>query len=327
MNFAVDERPTDFNQFVGNESIVKSIKRGLEWGSLPHAILITGNSGTGKTTLCNLILNGLNVNKEINLHFIDCCVTKDIDSFIKIVDMIKAPAFGGTDENVAFILEECHKLSASKNAQESLLAILENLPSNKYVIATTTDQNVLLKTFTSRFVNYHLMPLSDEQMFQGILLPVIKKHGIKIKKNTVNQIINVSGGNSRKALSILSSVAFLDPEEQDKSIIGTEEKGQENLINIVNQLLDKNASDISGFFPFADFCNSLKNTGMEAEQVRCGILTYLTNLMPKVTTRCLADKLVFLFEYLYDKPCYGNNGWGIIYCCVRQYLQKFYEIF
>lgn len=327
MNFAVDERPTDFSKFVGNESVVRAVSLGIANKNIPNAILITGSSGTGKTTLCNLILNGLNVNKEINLHFIDCGVTKDIDSFRKIVDSIKAPAFGGTDENVAFILEECHKLSASKNAQESLLAILENLPSNKYVIATTTDPNVLLKTFTSRFVNYHLMPLSDEQMFQGVLLPVIKKHGIKIKKSTVSQIISVSGGNSRKALSILSSVAFLDPEEQDKSIIGTEEKEQENLINVVNRLLDDHASDISGFFPFADFCNALKNTGMEAEQVRCGILTYLTNLMPKVTTRCLADKLVFLFEYLYDKPCYGNNGWGIIYCCVRQYLQKFYEIF
>jgi len=327
MNFATDERPTEFDQFVGNESIIKSIKRGLEYGYLPHAILITGNSGTGKTTLCNLIIDELSVNKEFNLHFIDCGVTKDIDSFRKIVDSIKAPAFGGTSEDVVYVLEECHKLSASKNAQEALLAILENLPSNKYIIATTTDPNVLLKTFTSRFVTYHLLPLSDEQMFQNLLLPIIKKHNIKIKKNTVYNIINASDGNNRKALSLLSSVAFLDPEEQDKSIIGTEEKGQENLINVVNRLLDDHASDISGFFPFADFCNALKNTEMEAEQVRCGILTYLTNLMPKVTTRCLADKLVFLFEYLYDKPCYGNNGWGIIYCCIRQYLQKFYEIF
>ena len=59
MNFAVDERPTDFSQFVGNESIVKAIKTGLENKTLPNAILLTGNSGCGKSTICNLIINNL----------------------------------------------------------------------------------------------------------------------------------------------------------------------------------------------------------------------------------------------------------------------------
>jgi DNA polymerase III gamma/tau subunit len=252
MNFAVDERPTDFSQFVGNESVVRAVSLGLSNKNLPNTILITGNSGCGKTTLCNLIIKGLNVNKDINLHFIDCGVTKDIDSFRKIVEMIKAPVFGGVEENVAFILEECHKLSASKNAQEALLAVLENLPSNKYVIATTTDASVLLKTFVSRFVNYHLMPLSNEQMFQNLLLPVIKKHSIKIKKSTVNNIINVCGGNNRKALSILSSIAFLDPDEQDKNIMGGDEECSMEIKNVVNAILDAKGNIVTDFNTFTE---------------------------------------------------------------------------
>ena len=69
MNFAVDERPTDFSQFVGNESVVNAIKQGLETKTLPNAILFTGNSGLGKSTLKNIIINALNVNKK-SLAFI-----------------------------------------------------------------------------------------------------------------------------------------------------------------------------------------------------------------------------------------------------------------
>ena len=328
MNFAVDERPADFSQFVGNESVVRAVSLGLSNKNLPNTILITGNSGCGKTTLCNLIIKGLNVNKDINLHFIDCGVTKDIDSFRKIVEMIKAPVFGGVEENVAFILEECHKLSASKNAQEALLAVLENLPSNKYVIATTTDASVLLKTFVSRFVNYHLMPLSNEQMFQNLLLPVIKKHGIKIKKSTVNNIINVCGGNNRKALSILSSIAFLDPDEQDKNIMGGDEECSMEIKNVVNAILDAKGEDVNQCgYKVGTLLSGLKRSGMEAEQVRCWILTYLTNLMPIVSTKELASRIAFLFEYLNNKQCYGNTGWGVLFCALYNYYKTFFEIF
>lgn len=321
MNFATDERPTDFSQFIGNESIVKAIKTGLENKTLPHAILLTGNSGCGKTSLCNLIINSLNVNKDINLHFIDCGVTKDMESFRKIVDSIKAPSFGGTGENVVFVLEECHKLSASKNAQEALLAILENLPSNKYVIATTTNPEQLLQTFVSRFVQYHLKPLTEEQLYNGILIPVVRKYGIKIKKSTLQHIIDVCAGNNRKALSILSSIASLSPEEQDANITGTENAGQEEIINVVNRIL----SDSYDTFTVTSHINALKKTGAEPEQVRCFILNYIANLMPKIETDALASKVTILFEYLNTHTCY-YYGWGVLYCAVYE-LYKNFKIF
>ena len=321
MNFATDERPTDFSQFVGNESIVKAIKTGLENKTLPNAILLTGSYGTGKTTLCNLIINGLNVNKDINLHFIDCGVTKDMESFRKIVDSIKAPSFGGTGENVVFVLEECHKLSASKNAQESLLAVLENLPSNKYVIATTTNPEMLLNTFVSRLVQYHLKPLNEEQLYNGILVPVVKKHGIKIKKSTLQHIIEASGGNNRKALSILSSIASLPPEEQDANITGEESKEHEELINVMSRIL----GDTYGEFTCTAHINALKKTSLDPEQIRQWSLTFLSNLMPKIETPDLASKVVLLFEYLNTHDCY-YHGWGVLYCAIYE-LYKNFKIF
>ena len=321
MNFATDERPTDFSQFVGNESIVKAIKTGLENTTLPNAILLTGNSGCGKSTICNLIINSLNVNKDINLHFIDCGVTKDMESFRKIVDSIKAPSFGGTGENVVFVLEECHKLSASKNAQESLLAILENLPSNKYVIATTTNKEMLLNTFVSRFVEYHLKPLTEEQLYNGILVPVVKKYGIKIKKGTLQHIIEASNGNNRKALSILSSIASLPPEEQDANITGTENAGQEEIKNVVNRILSDNYDS----FSLKEHINALKKTNAEPETVRCFILAYIANLMPLIETEGLASKATILFEYLNTHTCY-TYGWGVLYCAIYE-LYKNFRIF
>lgn len=324
MNFAVDERPTDFSQFVGNESVVNAIKQGLETKTLPNAILFTGNSGLGKSTLKNIIINALNVNKEINLHNIDCGVTKDIDSFRAIVNSISAPAFGGMNENVVYVLEECHKLSASKNAQESMLYILEHLPSNKYVIATTTNPENLINTFKSRFIEYHLKPLTAEEMFNGLLLPIIKKHEIKIKKSTVNMIIEASNGNNRKALSILSSVASLPPEEQERVIESEAQKDGGNLKDALNTILSLKASSE---FPFVEYCKALKDTNAEPEQVRQFMLSYTANLIPMCQTKELADRLVYIYDYLRDKPCYDSHSWGIIYCCIREYIRNFIELF
>lgn len=324
MNFAVDDRPTDFSQFVGNESVVNAIKQGLENKTLPNAILFTGSSGTGKSSVTNLIINALNVNKDINLHFIDCGITKDMESFRAIVNSISAPSFGGTRENVVYILEECHKLSASKNAQESMLYILEHLPSNKYVIATTTDPEKLITTFRSRFVEYHLKPLTADEMFNGLLLPIIKKHGIKIKKSTVNLIIEASSGNNRKALSILSSVASLSPEEQERVIVSEAQKDGGNLKDALNNILSlKPTSE----FPFIEYIQALKNTDAEPEQVRQFILSYTANLLPMCQTKDLVDRLCFLYDFLRDKPCYDSHSWGVIYCCIREYIRNFIELF
>ena len=324
MNFAVDERPTDFNQFVGNESVVNAIKRGLESKTLPNAILFTGNSGCGKDTITNLIINALNVNKEVNLCYIDCGVTKDIESFRAIVNSITSFGFGGMRENVVYVLDEVHKLSASKNAQESMLYVLEHLPSNKYIIANTTNPENLLATFRSRFVEYHLKPLTADEMFNGLLLPIIKKHDIKIKKSTVNLIIEASNGNNRKALSILSAVATLPPEEQEKLIISEVQKEGGSIKDALNSILGLNTKSE---FPFVEFCKALKDTNAEPEQIRQFILSYSANLLPMCQTKELADRLCFLYDYLRDKPCYDSHSWGVIYCCIREYIRNFVELF
>lgn len=325
MNFALDDRPTDFNQFVGNESVVNAIKRGLETKTLPNAILFTGNSGCGKDTITNLIIDSLNVNKEINLYYIDCGVTKDIESFRVIVNSIASSnCFGGMRENVVYVLDEVHKLSASKNAQESMLYVLEHLPSNKYVIANTTNPENLLNTFRSRFVEYHLKPLTADEMFNGLLLPIIKKHDIKIKKSTVNLIIEASNGNNRKALSILSSVASLPPEEQEKLIESEVQKEGGNLKDALNTILSLKALSE---FPFVEYCKALKDTNAEPEQVRQFMLSYTANLIPMCQTKELADRLVYIYDYLRDKPCYDSHSWGIIYCCIREYIRNFIELF
>lgn len=324
MNFAVDERPTDFNQFVGNESVVNAIKRGLESKTLPNAILFTGNSGCGKDTITNLIINALNVNKEINLYYIDCGVTKDMESFRAIVNSITSSGFGGMRENVVYVFDEVHKLSASKNAQESMLYVLEHLPSNKYIIANTTNPENLLATFRSRFVEYHLKPLNTDEMFSGLLLPIIKKHDIKIKKSTVNLIIEASNGNNRKALSILSAVATLPPEEQEKLIISEAQKEGGSIKDALNNILGLNTKSE---FPFVEFCKALKDTNAEPEQIRQFVLSYSANLLPMCQTKELADRLCFLYDYLRDKPCYDSHSWGVIYCCIREYIRNFVELF
>ena len=48
-------RPKTFEEVIGQETVIKSLKTMLASETVPHTFLLTGNSGTGKTTLARII--------------------------------------------------------------------------------------------------------------------------------------------------------------------------------------------------------------------------------------------------------------------------------
>jgi DNA polymerase III gamma/tau subunit len=51
-------RPIKFDEIVGNEMAIKTIRQELKHGS--HVFLMTGPAGTGKTTLARIMATGMN---------------------------------------------------------------------------------------------------------------------------------------------------------------------------------------------------------------------------------------------------------------------------
>ena len=53
-------RPSNFDELIGQDSLVKTLSNALSMGRLAHAFILTGLRGIGKTTTARIIARGLN---------------------------------------------------------------------------------------------------------------------------------------------------------------------------------------------------------------------------------------------------------------------------
>ena len=53
-------RPQNFDELIGQESLVQTLKNAIDSGRIAHAYMLTGIRGTGKTTTARIIAKALN---------------------------------------------------------------------------------------------------------------------------------------------------------------------------------------------------------------------------------------------------------------------------
>lgn len=166
---------TDFKN-LKNIDMIKSIKSAL-LNRFPQTILITGNSGSGKWELANVIAKGLLCSCEqkkpcgvcmscykiergfhpdldiINFEEreIPVSVSRDIRKKINII-----PNDG---QRRVFIIRHAHNMNVS--AQNALLKTLEEPPKYAFFILSSDNSDKLLETIRSRCTKYNLVPSND----------------------------------------------------------------------------------------------------------------------------------------------------------------------
>src|SRR3984957_4756439 len=152
-------RPTTFEQLIGQEAMVKTLTNAIDSNRLPHAWMLTGVRGIGKTTTARIIARALNCTGPDGkggptIHpcgRCDSCRTTAEDRHVDVMEMDAASRTGVDDirdiiEGVKYgpasarfkiyILDEVHMLS--KNAFNALLKTLEEPPPHtKFIFATT----------------------------------------------------------------------------------------------------------------------------------------------------------------------------------------------
>ena len=57
-------RPRTFDEVVGQEHIVRTLRSAIELGKVHHAYLFVGSRGTGKTSMAKLLACALNAQEE-----------------------------------------------------------------------------------------------------------------------------------------------------------------------------------------------------------------------------------------------------------------------
>jgi DNA polymerase III delta prime subunit len=142
-------RPRSFDEVIGLETAVKTLKTLLDTGAVPRAFLFKGPYGCGKTTLAHIVakyIQGPLFDGDPVVEEVNAANYRKIDDMRKLVEGCGSYPMQGTYS--VKIMDECHQLT--KDAKEILLKELEVPKSPTVWILCTTDPQKLNEGIRSR---------------------------------------------------------------------------------------------------------------------------------------------------------------------------------
>ncbi|MGB4985645.1 MAG: DNA polymerase III subunit gamma/tau [Erysipelotrichaceae bacterium] len=208
-------RPQNFDEIVGQQHIVKTLKNEINNNKIAHAYLFCGPRGTGKTSMAKIFSKALNCTAtDIICNNCDNCISVNENNHPDVVE-IDAASNNGVEEvrNLiekvkyspikgkykVYIIDEVHMMTTS--AFNALLKTLEEPPSNVIFILATTEPYKILPTIISRCQRFDFSKLSNEEIKEG-LVKVLEQENISYDEKVVEEIAKLSDGALRDALSI-----------------------------------------------------------------------------------------------------------------------------
>mgnify|MGYP003293794387 CR=1 FL=1 len=214
-------RPKNFDEIVGQDVIVKTLKNMIINNSLTHAYLFAGPRGTGKTSIAKILAKSINCDNLVNGISCEKCVSCTQINNKQSVDIIEidAASNNGVDEireikskvNLVpsnsrykvYIIDEVHMLTTG--AFNALLKTLEEPPAHIIFILATTEPQKIPSTILSRCQRFDFKRINDSDLIYR-LNEVCEVEKIDIEPSATLEIALISDGGMRDALSILDQV-------------------------------------------------------------------------------------------------------------------------
>ncbi|HHY41345.1 MAG TPA: DNA polymerase III subunit gamma/tau [Thermoanaerobacterales bacterium] len=232
-------RPQSFDDIVGQDAIVTTLKNQLTSGKIGHAYLFCGMRGTGKTSTARVFAKALNCEKGPTASPCNSCASCraiSSGSMIDVIEMDAASNRGIEDirylrEKVNFapsegrykiyIIDEVHMLTTE--AFNALLKTLEEPPAYVVFILATTEPNKLPQTILSRCMRFDFTRISTAEIVAR-LKKILTDSGIEAEDKALVQIAQSSQGSVRDALSLLDkAIAYSEKKlsyEQVLTLLG-----------------------------------------------------------------------------------------------------------
>ena len=239
---ALKYRPQNFDQLIGQDSIVQTIINSIKLNKIPNAFLLSGIRGVGKTTTARIIAKALNCNKHYdhgektsNDKFCHCDEITN-SKHLEVLEMDAASKTGVDDvreiidssrykptiaKYKIYIIDECQMLSRS--SWNALLKTLEEPPEQLKFIFCTTEPKKVPVTIISRCQRFDLHRIYTQTLFDH-LKKITKLENGKISDEAIKLIAKAGEGSVRDSLSLLDRALIshhINQQEIDEKYVRT----------------------------------------------------------------------------------------------------------
>src|SRR5215211_934488 len=283
-------RPRRFGDIVGQEPVVRTLRRAIETDRVSHAYLFSGPRGTGKTSTAKVLAMGLNCekgptpepdgtcescraimgNSSIDVLEMDAASNRGIDEIRDLRDKVNLVPVAGRMK--VYIIDEVHMLTAE--AFNALLKMLEEPPEHVVFVLATTEKHRVLPTIISRCQSFDFRRPSVETLV-GKLEEISEAEGIEVEPEALSVIAREGRGSFRDAEGLLDQLSSFAEGRITaplvRELLGG--VGPESLIETTYALHERRAAEA------LRMVDRLAGEGKDLGQFVSELLAHLRNLM------------------------------------------------